>query len=455
MIFLYDGKQKVQGIGKCALDDIIIDSKCYWKKNDYFYIELIIIKDENLKYKKIKELDIIKCQTPFGKNTLFRVKGISKNENSITVTAKHVFYDLEHYFIQDAFSENKNGQAAIEHLLKACDQKTLLKGTSDISILASQRIVRKDCCTAFISDEDNSFVNRYKAWLSFGDYFDFALNKDVSNNRGFKVSYEKNINGYDANIDYNSIVTRIYCLAYDGIVCGSVDSPNVDKYPLVFSTNVEFSNYRLKEEGKEYTEEELQEFNYYDDVEILKGDVLVEANKLFATGIDLPVCSFDIDLIALEDTVEYENIKTLVKLFPNDEVEVLIKDADISVTESFNEFEYDLVTNKYIVVRLGADQESFFTKNSSSTNDIVNKVLDKITIPSVDLSGYATQEYIDGIKSNLESLIHNGIENSYVIVKDNEILIMDTQDINTCVNCIRMNKNGIACSQSGYMGNYR
>lgn len=454
MIFLYDGKQKVQGIGKCALDDIIIDSKCYWKKNDYFYIELIIIKDENLKYKKIKELDIIKCQTPFGKNTLFRVKGISKNENSITVTAKHVFYDLEHYFIQDAFSENKNGQAAIEHLLKACDQKTLLKGTSDISILASQRIVRKDCCTAFISDEDNSFVNRYKAWLSFGDYFDFALNKDVSNNRGFKVSYEKNINGYDANIDYNSIVTRIYCLAYDGIVCGSVDSPNVDKYPLVFSTNVEFSNYRLKEEGKEYTEEELQEFNYYDDVEILKGDVLVEANKLFATGIDLPVCSFDIDLIALEDTVEYENIKTLVKLFPNDEVEVLIKDADISVTESFNEFEYDLVTNKYIVVRLGADQESFFTKNSSSTNDIVNKVLDKITIPSVDLSGYATQEYIDGIKSDLESLIHNGIENSYVIVKDNEILIMDTQDINTCVNCIRMNKNGIACSQSGYMGPY-
>ena len=452
-IFLYDGNDKVvSGIGKCNIEDLIIDSRCYWKKNDYFYIELDIIKDDEKKYKRIKELDIIKCKTPFSNNSLFRIKEIEKENNKITVKAKHIFYDLENRFIQDAFSEKKNGQAAIEHLLKACDETPLVTGTSDISLISSQRIVRKDACTAFISDEDNSFVNRYHAWLSFGNKFEFTLNKDLPNDRGFKIQYGKNITGYTADIDYNNIVTRIYPLAFDGIVCGHVDSPIINDYPTVFSACVEFNDYKLKEEGKEYTEEELQECHYYDDVETLKGDVLIEASKLFDTGIDKPKCTFNVDLIALEDTVEYENIKTLVKLFPNDEVEVLIKDNDIAVKQVFNEFEYNLITNKYTNVVLGAESEGFFSKNNSSNSDIVNEVLNKI--PTVDLSGMATQGYIDGVKKDLEDLIHNGVANSYVVVKDNEILIMDTQDVNTCVNCIRINNGGIACSQSGYMGPY-
>ena len=319
-------------------------------------------------------------------------------------------------------------------------------------MISSQRIVRKDACTAFISDEDNSFVNRYHAWLSFGNKFEFTLNKDLPNDRGFKIQYGKNITGYTADIDYNNIVTRIYPLAFDGIVCGHVDSPIINDYPTIFSACVEFNDYKLKEEGKEYTEEELQECHYYDDVETLKGDVLIEASKLFDTGIDKPKCTFNVDLIALEDTVEYENIKTLVKLFPNDEVEVLIKDNDIAVKQVFNEFEYNLITNKYTNVVLGAESEGFFSKNNSSNSDIVNEVLNKI--PTVDLSGMATQGYIDGVKKDLEDLIHNGVANSYVVVKDNEILIMDTQDVNTCVNCIRINNGGIACSQSGYMGPY-
>ena len=452
-IFLYDGNDKVvSGIGKCNIEDLIIDSRCYWKKNDYFYIELDIIKDDEKKYKRIKELDIIKCKTPFSNNSLFRIKEIEKENNKITVKAKHIFYDLENRFIQDAFSEKKNGQAAIEHLLKACDETPLVTGTSDISLISSQRIVRKDACTAFISDEDNSFVNRYHAWLSFGNKFEFTLNKDLPNDRGFKIQYGKNITGYTADIDYNNMVTRIYPLAFDGIVCGHVDSPIINDYPTIFSACIEFNDYRLKEEGKEYTEEDLKEYHYYDDVETLKGDVLIEANKLFATGIDKPKCTFNVDLIALEDTVEYENIKTLVKLFPNDEVEVLIKDNDISVKQVFNEFEYNLITNKYTNVVLGAESEGFFSKNNSSNSDIVNEVLDKI--PTVDLSGMATQGYIDGVKKDLEDLIHNGVANSYVVVKDNEILIMDTKDVNTCVNCIRINNGGIACSQSGYMGPY-
>ena len=78
-IFLYDGNDKVvSGIGKCNIEDLIIDSRCYWKKNDYFYIELDIIKDDEKKYKRIKELDIIKCKTPFSNNSLFRIKEIEK-----------------------------------------------------------------------------------------------------------------------------------------------------------------------------------------------------------------------------------------------------------------------------------------------------------------------------------------------------------------------------------------
>ena len=68
--------------------------------------------------------------------------------------------------------------------------------------------------------------------------------------------------------------------------------------------------------------------------------------------------------------------------------------------------------------------------------------LDKITSTGNDLSSYIT------------SILESGIKDSYVVLKPNELLIMDSKDINTAVNVTRYNKNGLGFSTTGYYGDY-
>ena len=67
----------------------------------------------------------------------------------------------------------------------------------------------------------------------------------------------------------------------------------------------------------------------------------------------------------------------------------------------------------------------------------------------------------DQIKQNnnsvaeyVQSMINSGSTNSYVLYRQNEILAMDNKDINSAINVVRLNKHGLAFSQTGYYGEY-
>lgn len=51
-------------------------------------------------------------------------------------------------------------------------------------------------------------------------------------------------------------------------------------------------------------------------------------------------------------------------------------------------------------------------------------------------------------------MINSGIKDSYVIPRQNELLVADNKDINLANNVIRINKNGLAFSKTGYYGQY-
>ena len=51
-------------------------------------------------------------------------------------------------------------------------------------------------------------------------------------------------------------------------------------------------------------------------------------------------------------------------------------------------------------------------------------------------------------------MINSGSTNSYVLYRQNEILAMDSKDINSAINVVRLNKHGLAFSQTGYYGEY-
>src|SRR5574344_1456557 len=57
-------------------------------------------------------------------------------------------------------------------------------------------------------------------------------------------------------------------------------------------------------------------------------------------------------------------------------------------------------------------------------------------------------------RSSIGPYSQRGIKNSHVVVRKNEILIMDTDDINTAQKVWRFNVNGLGYSSTGYHGEF-
>ena len=60
----------------------------------------------------------------------------------------------------------------------------------------------------------------------------------------------------------------------------------------------------------------------------------------------------------------------------------------------------------------------------------------------------------NSVAEYVQSMINSGSTNSYVLCRQNEILAMDNKDINSAINVVRLNKHGLAFSQTGYYGEY-
>ena len=127
----------------------------------------------------------LRVPTPNGEQ-IFRIKEIVKGFNTLKIYAKHVFFDLENNFILDTNVVKKDGRSAIAQILGGMSNNMLnaYTGTSDISIINSSRLVRKNVVTALIGNDDNSFLNRWGGELQV-DNFNFAIKNRIGNDRGF------------------------------------------------------------------------------------------------------------------------------------------------------------------------------------------------------------------------------------------------------------------------------
>ena len=67
---------------------------------------------------------------------------------------------------------------------------------------------------------------------------------------------------------------------------------------------------------------------------------------------------------------------------------------------------------------------------------------------------YTQRALLEQAKIFSSDLLKSGLKNSYVVVRTDEILIMDTKDINTATKVWKFNNNGLGYSSTGYNGTY-
>lgn len=157
-----------------------------------------------------------------------------------------------------------------------------------------------------------------------------------------------------------------------------------------------------------------------------------------------------VDFAALWQTAEYEEYSLLQRVSLCDTVSVYYPELGVIADEQkVIKTDYDVLTERYNSIEIG-DRNTSFSENMSAE---IKEAVGDIDIDVEGVSQSDLQKAIDAATS----LITGGL-GGYVVMNLNadgepqEIIIMDTDDINTAVNVIRINKNGIGFSTNGYSG---
>ena len=205
-------------------------------------------KDDEGRWKGIKEEGVISVPTFMGEKQLFRICEIERTLDSIEAVAYPIFFDsADDCFIVDKRPEGKKGQEALDILMK--DSK--YSGESDITSASTAYFVRRNLMDAINGSSSPTFIQRWGGEILYDNY-KIIINKQVGKDRGAEVRYGKNMEELDQSIDYSNLVTRIVPISYNGYTLDTdrpwVDSPLIDKYAKIYTKEIKFENVRLKEE---------------------------------------------------------------------------------------------------------------------------------------------------------------------------------------------------------------
>lgn len=157
--------------------------------------------------------------------------------------------------------------------------------------------------------------------------------------------------------------------------------------------------------------------------------------------------NIEVDFVALWQTEEYKDIAALERVKLCDTVRIEFPLIGVSVSEEVIKVEYDVLRERYSKIELGQPKKSF-------AETIVN-LAENFTTAAVQQTTSDLEQAI----TNATQLITGGLGGHVVIGrnangKPQEILIMDTEDILTAQNVLRINVNGIGFSSTGYSGTY-
>lgn len=430
---------------------IVYPSSCVIKRNlpeMTYSLELECIIDNNGKWKLFETGRII-----VAKNQPFRIGIIEHDPISRTmkIYAEHIFFDLQNNFIEDTNIVDKNGSMAINQLLSHTVEPHNFVGTSDITSVNSTRCVRKQVLTALLGDQDNSFINRWGGELDI-DGLTFKINKQIGSDKGYKIKYGKNLTGlnYKTNMNLNKMATKIRPVGFDGISLNEkyVISSKINDYPMPIIREIKYENVKWKGSPNFETREDDDSF-IYENLSDAQDKLRELAQKEFENGIDLLDVTLDVDFIELSKTEEYKDYKILETVEIGDTVTLEYAPLEIYTKQRCVEYELDVLTDRYNSIVLGDCEPNFFNE----TNKVIGAVADAVISGKLNINGGISDNKIQEIISDMTEIMTNYLS-GYVVITNNEILIMDTDNKETAQNVWRFNSAGIAHSSTGYNGTY-
>ena len=415
---------------------------------DYTYdLDMVYPIDDTGYWKDIFEDRIIKAN-----GQLFRIVHTDKSviDNTITIYAKHIFFDLQKNFIEDTNVTVKNGNIALAQLLGATSFEHKFTGYSDIAKQNNFRCVRKNVLDALLGDQDASFINRWGGEFDV-DNFNIKIVNQVGSDKGYKIKYGRNLTGLNFRTDYTNIITRIRPVGFDGIDLGDnnyVDSPNINNYSMPIIREMKYEHVKWSgSPNYEAPSEDDEDDNsvIFDDLELARAELRRLASLEFTENeVDLPEINCEVNFIELSNTEEYAQFRNLEKISLGDIVTIEHKPLDINIKARCVSYVYDCLKQQYESIEIGHCQKNFFRETLNTNEKMENN--------DFDISEEIQSVYVQAI-SKMTEMMNNSM-NGYVVLTNSEILIMDSPDKNNAKNVWKFNSSGIAHSSTGYEGEY-
>ncbi|PHG70344.1 phage tail spike protein [Bacillus toyonensis] len=324
----------------------------------------------------IKGQSLIQVPTPDGEQ-LFRVANPSPSMGIVSVFCYHVFYDLIDNFLEDTNIVGKTGLGALTQLKGALQYPSKFDFFSDIGTLNNARLVRMNPVEALLdTGKDNSFLNRWGGELK-RDNFLVKITEKRGMDRGVIIQHKKDLLGYEASVDWQSPITKIMPIGFDGLLLPEkyVTSVNVDKYVNPKIKTVPFET--VKAAIGDYVDDD-------DAIPLQDAYALLrqKAKAMFDVDhVDQPLATYRVSFQELSQTEEYKNYAVLQSVYMGDTVTVEHNEDGIYIQAKVISYKYDPVKERYIDITLGNFKDSF----TSKTNKI-DKIQDEVLNITTDIN---------------------------------------------------------------------
>ena len=422
--------------GLYNLSEITLNSRITEEFNGEFSLEETYAISKNVfneeVYNNIQEEKIIKVDDEYGEE-VFRIAKVRKDKTSIYIYARQItIADQLTLYLNDVRPENTNGQGALSHLMaNAVGRNKDFFLTSDLSNTSTAHYIDMSLYDALFK-ADNAFVTRWGGETIRRQY-NCKINQRIGEDRGVVIKSKKNLIGFEINSNLDELTTRIIPKGFDMIKANPVDSPLINNYSSIYTKVIKYDDVKVKNENNPD--------EGFDTLEQAQTELTRRAKEQFSV--------FNIDNIQAEYTLNF---------------------IDLSRTEQYKDFQIAESVNIGDVVNV---REDVYNTNIKArvikriySPKLKRRIETKISNISQDYKAISVESILKELEKQLETsknpnladyintMIEAGLKDSYVVLKPNELLIMDDKDITKAKNVTRYNKNGLGFSTTGYYGNY-
>lgn len=383
-------------------------------------------------WNELVEESILKAKLDYG-TEIFVIKKVKKQSRYITVAAVQMtIHACNTLWLEDVRPTNTNGQGALSHMLtNAIGKKKEIVLQSNISAINTAYYQRKRLQEALFNT-DNSFIDRWGGEVLRRGYT-LSINDRIGMDRKVVIRRGKNLTGFEGTTDLDQLCTMAKGVGFDGITHeGYVISPLAEQYDQYYPREFQYSDVKVKSENDTEGFDTLEEAQ----AELIRK-VKLEYSK---NHVDELRAEYNLSFIQLSMTEEYKHLASET-IYLGDTVKIQETLLGIDLKVRVISRKYDVMKQKPLSMTLSniPIEEKRTTVSDSA---IIKQLKDQIK-----QNNNSVAEYV-------QSMINSGSTNSYVLYRQNEILAMDSKDINSAINVVRLNKHGLAFSQTGYYGEY-